>query len=145
MPSFCPHCQIQKCGRFSLILPTVGEKSQYDGYNGERPTMKLSAAETERKAVLVSPIGRSEPDELGCSTVGRKVAGSSSKSQKFRKIVPQKKWYPPLGRGGGLGVGHRQSLGVGHRQRMYRPQRCTDHSDVPLQRCLGRPLCGPPW
>ena len=44
--------------------------------------MKRSAAETERKGVLVSPIGRSEPDEFGCSTVGPKVHGSSSEKSK---------------------------------------------------------------
>ena len=47
------------------------------GYNGGCGTIKRSAAETARKGVPVSPTERSEPDELGYATVGRKVAGSS--------------------------------------------------------------------
>ncbi len=47
------------------------------GYNGGRGTLKRSAAEAAVKCVLVSPTERSEPDELGYATVGRKVAGSS--------------------------------------------------------------------
>ena len=98
-----------------------------------------SAAETERKCVPFSPMGCSEPDELGCSTVGRKVDGSSSKSQKFRKVAP-KNSIPPLGRGGGGRAPPPMNIAAPDR-----PERCTDQSDVPLQRCLGRPLCGPPW
>ncbi len=79
--------------RPSVTLAPGWPPSQFvHGYNGECPTIKRSAAETERKGVLVAPIERSEPDELGCSTVGRKVGGSSSENSNVphrpRKNLP---------------------------------------------------------
>ncbi len=41
------------------------------GYNGERPTIERSAAETERKCVPISPTECSAPAELGYARVGR--------------------------------------------------------------------------
>ena len=57
--------------------------SSVHGYNGEQDNLGRSAAETAVKPVLVSPTERSEPDELGYATVGRKVAGSSHESFKM--------------------------------------------------------------
>ena len=82
-----PTARAQAC-LWSLIpvqlVPTLAEfayTAQFvHGYNGERGTLMRSAAETALKRVPTSPIERSEPDELGYATVGRKVASSSSGS-----------------------------------------------------------------
>ncbi len=75
------HSNVSPLGGATLQLIWVTFKCDpgqfVHGYNWINVTSKRSAAETARKGVPVSPTERSEPDELGYATVGRKVAGSS--------------------------------------------------------------------